>query len=245
MNAPPLRPDPDPAQPATPEPYRSLSALADGQTDALDAACALWRDDPQARRHWHTLHLIGDVLRSEDLASTPARDAAFLAGVRARLAAEPVPLAPAPVAASRRGTPAMLGRLGWRAPAAVAAGFAVVAVVVVVTRGDGAGAGERSGMVLGASGGLQPAAVTVTGTPVAAGAAGVAGGSGPASLVTQGGQIRDPRLDAQLESYLRAHQAARGGAAVLPGGALRNAEMVVLPQPAVGAASAQPMGPSR
>ena len=33
--------------------------------------------DAAARRTWHAYHLIGDVLRSEDLASTPARDAAL------------------------------------------------------------------------------------------------------------------------------------------------------------------------
>ena len=45
------------------------------------AACALWRDDPEARRYWHTVHLIGDAMRSDELAQQPARDADFLAAV--------------------------------------------------------------------------------------------------------------------------------------------------------------------
>lgn len=111
----PLQEDPDDM------PGAWLSALVDGHGDA-DAACSRWRDDPALRRDWHAYHLIGDVMRSEDLATRPARDAAFLAGVRARLAAEPVVLAP-----TRR-------RQAWMVPAAAAAGFAAVAGVMVVVR---------------------------------------------------------------------------------------------------------------
>ena len=69
-----------------PHPHECLSALADGEGQALQAACSAWRDDEEARRAWHSYHLIGDVMRSEDLAARPGRDAAFLAGERARLA---------------------------------------------------------------------------------------------------------------------------------------------------------------
>ena len=53
---------------------RALSALADGELagDAGEAAFRAWRSDPEARRDWHDWHLIGDVLRSEDLASNAA-----------------------------------------------------------------------------------------------------------------------------------------------------------------------------
>jgi hypothetical protein len=61
------------------------------------AGLQAWRDDARARETWHAYHLIGDVLRSEELAHAPARDEAFLAGLRQRLAAEPAILAPAPV----------------------------------------------------------------------------------------------------------------------------------------------------
>jgi sigma-E factor negative regulatory protein RseA len=231
MNAPPLRPENGldrtsdrVAEPDGAPSRRWLSALADGDSEAAGPGCAAWRDDAEARRYWHTVHLIGDVLRSEELARAPGRDAAFLAGLRERLAAEPVPLAPTATAAAMA-TPSLRQRLGWRAPAAVAAGFAAVAVVVVVTRAGG----EAGGPILaGAPGGVVTGGVV----PVAAGAGGAPG----ASL-----QIRDPRLDAQLEAYLRAHQAARGGAAAaLPGGALRNAEMVVVPVGPVGAVGGPP-----
>jgi sigma-E factor negative regulatory protein RseA len=120
---------------------RSLSALMDGRLDdaSLDSAFSAWRSDAQARECWHAYHLIGDVLRSDELAARPARDEAFLTNLRSKLAAEPVPLAP--------GRPP--GERGWRqrlvAPAAVAAGFVAVAGVLVVLRGaapqEGAGQG--------------------------------------------------------------------------------------------------------
>jgi sigma-E factor negative regulatory protein RseA len=111
------------------EPRSWLSALADGDAAALDKACSAWRDDEDARRTWHAYHLIGDVMRSEELANTPQRDSVFLAGVRARLAAEPVVLAPGKTVAPRRRQP-------WLVPAAAAAGFVAVAGVMVMTRGS-------------------------------------------------------------------------------------------------------------
>lgn len=127
---------------------QQLSSLMDGDLASTDVAgaCALWRQDADARRDWHAYHLIGDVLRSDDLASTPTRDAAFLQALRQRLADEPVPLAPAPLQApapvaslqvangvplASRSRPA---RHWLMAPAAVAAGFVAVAGVMVVTR---------------------------------------------------------------------------------------------------------------
>ena len=95
----------------------ALSALIDGEADAsvLGRACAAWRDQPATRSEWHTYHLIGDVMRSDDLASAPGRDAAFLARLRVRLADEPVVLAPAPLApATRRMRPRR-----WAGPVAV------------------------------------------------------------------------------------------------------------------------------
>jgi TorA maturation chaperone TorD len=68
------------------DPRGWLSALADGQADATEPACGLWRDDAAARQTWHAYHLIGDVLRSEELAREPGRDAAFVAALRADIA---------------------------------------------------------------------------------------------------------------------------------------------------------------
>src|SRR4051812_6645764 len=106
-----------------------LSALMDGELDAAAAgtACDSWRDDPEARACWHAYQLIGDVLRSDDLASGRQRDDAFLRGLQQRLAQEPVVLAPSRAV-----------RRSWVAPAAVAAGFAAVAGVLVVTQMSGA-----------------------------------------------------------------------------------------------------------
>ena len=110
---------------------QSLSALMDGQATAADAAalCAQWRGDEQVRERWAAYHLIGDVLRSEDLALPPERDEAFLQSLRQRLAAEPVVLAPRPARPSRP------HRLGWQvATGAAAAGFVLVAGVMVMSR---------------------------------------------------------------------------------------------------------------
>lgn len=116
----PVQPDPVPFE----DSRQQLSAALDGQADAIDAACAAWRSSGEARRSWHTYHLIGDAMRSSELAQAPARDAAFLQALRARMAQEPVVLAPQPTPAASR----------WWVPAAAAAGFVVVAGVLVVAR---------------------------------------------------------------------------------------------------------------
>jgi sigma-E factor negative regulatory protein RseA len=186
------------------DPRRWLSALADGDAAAATRACSLWRGDAAARQTWHTYHLIGDVMRSDELARAPERDAAFLARLRAKLAAEPVLLAPvAPVQKTRP-------RRAWLMPAAAAAGFAVVAGVLVLTR-------------LGQPGVPGPAAV-MAGAP-GAGLTAVNTAAVPAAPARRdGGFIRDPRLD----EYLRAHQSAGGGvAAAAPGGALRRVDVTV------------------
>jgi sigma-E factor negative regulatory protein RseA len=106
---------------------QSLSALMDGrlEADAVDRACSAWAAQPAVRADWHAYHLIGDVLRSDELAATPARDAAFLDSLREKLAKEPVPLVPR---ASRWRQPLLV-------PAAAAAGFVAVAGVLVILRG--------------------------------------------------------------------------------------------------------------
>lgn len=112
----------------------ALSRAMDGDPDATDAALRTYAADPAARADWHAWHLIGDVLRSGDSASTAARDAAFVARLRVRLADEPVPLAPRALARP-------VVRQRWMAGAAVAAGFVAVAGVMVATRGSAPDAG--------------------------------------------------------------------------------------------------------
>lgn len=68
----------------------SLSALADGQLRGTAFAQAVDRvlHDDEARATWHRYHLIGDVLRSGELAQCDG-DSAFLSRLQGRLKQEP------------------------------------------------------------------------------------------------------------------------------------------------------------
>lgn len=182
-----------------------LSAAADGDAGALDRVARAWRDDADTRATWHRYHLIGDALRSSELAQPAARDADFLKGLRERLAAEPVVMAPlaVPVAVRRP-----VSR--WAVPAAVAAGFVVVAGVLVVSRTAWPGGVGAPDMLAGAS---SPAGVMTVSTSERA---------TEASGRDAGTVLRDARVD----ELLRVHQSARGGMAV-PGSALRRVDNVV------------------
>ena len=211
-----MKPEPThPAPSSLPEePHAWLSALADGEASAADRACAAWREDPEARSRWHAYQLIGDVMRSEDLARPAVRDAAFLAAVRERLAQEPVLLAPEPLPAQPAAT--VRKRQGWLLPAAAVAGFVVVAGVLVVARVG------QPGVEAGPGFATAPTGVV----PVSAGVRGAAGLTAPAALPAPSGEtlLRDERLD----EYLRAHQFARGGAAIsAPSTAVRRVELTV------------------
>ena len=83
-------------QPTERGPEARLSSMMDGHAtrDDVADACAAWKEDESVRRSWHTYQLIGDVLRSDDLATEPSHDCDFLAKLRVRLEAEPVVLAP-------------------------------------------------------------------------------------------------------------------------------------------------------
>ena len=98
---------------------QDLSDLADGRAGSgqARALAAAWKGSPALRRDWHAIHLIGDTLRSAELAQEARPAADFLAEFRGRLAAEPVPIRPRQWQA-------------WLAPLAVAASFVVVALAV-------------------------------------------------------------------------------------------------------------------
>lgn len=65
-----------------------LSALVDGELTGIELEQALAvAEDAQGQRNWQLYHLVGDVLRSPDLAHHSQRD--VLTGLRARLAQEP------------------------------------------------------------------------------------------------------------------------------------------------------------
>ena len=201
-----------------PSVLEELSALADGELDSAAAAhaCAAWREDGRVRATWHAYQLIGDVLRSDDLAMRPGRDAAFLAALRARLADEPVVLAlhpstvsageqaAVPVARARRRTP----RWAWLVPSAVAAGFVLVAgAALLVMREPTAGSSAVQGPVVAAASAVD--AVPATAIRVV-----------PRQLSSSGRVIRDPRLD----RYLAAHQHFAGTSALgMSSGLVRNA----------------------
>lgn len=139
--------------------FESLSALADGQATEHDIAqaCAAWRLQEGARARWHTYQLIGDVMRSDTLAQSAEVEMAFLDSFRARLAQEPVVLAPAaltgaaPLAEPERAVAGLsypLHRRRWAGPVAVAAGFVMVLGAVVTTLHPDAGPAGRAGQPL-------------------------------------------------------------------------------------------------
>jgi sigma-E factor negative regulatory protein RseA len=143
--------------------------------------------ESEARRSWHAYQLIGDVLRSEDLASPPGRDQAFLARLHARLAEEPA--LPVPHAARAQAAVRHAGRTAWALPAALAAGVMALATVLVVSLGTSGGAGPSPALA------VAPAATEV------------AGNTQPAPPVLQA-MPQGARIvrDAQLDRYLQAHR---------------------------------------
>ena len=192
---------------------RILSALADGDATDSEAARAFqaWRDDPDARASWHAYQLIGDVLRSDDLAARPGADEAFLVALRARLADEPVVLAPQPrIEAEAEALPiaanASVRARRWQGPVAMAAGFlAVIGVLNVVGAfKQGAGPTLASTTSVNNSGVVATSLQTAPQTPAQTQAA----------------------AD-QLAPYLAAHrQSSMSGPFQMPGSDLRNVSLV-------------------
>ncbi|HEY0886298.1 MAG TPA: sigma-E factor negative regulatory protein [Ramlibacter sp.] len=175
-----------------------ISALADGQLhgDAFARGVELAASDPAAREAWQAYHLIGDVLRSGELAvaSSPS---AFLERLQRRLQDEPplVPrAAPEVAAAPRREEAANDGSFRWK----VLAGFASVAAV--------------GAMAWSLVGGLpaKPASAELAKAP--AGTVLTAG--------ERGVMIRNPQLD----ELLAAHRQLGGASALqMSTGFVRNA----------------------
>ena len=201
---------------------RILSALADGDATDSEAARAFqsWRDDPDARASWHAYQLIGDVLRSDDLAVEPAADEAFLVALRARLATEPVVLAPQPrveeqpVAQPVAANAAARSRARWQGPMAMAAGFLAVVGVLNV-----AGPFRHGGNASVASNGA-PASGPVLAATTSVNNSGL--------VLTSAQTPAQSKADAdQLAPYLAAHrQSAMSGPFQMPGSDLRNVSLV-------------------
>src|SRR5664280_1328050 len=195
-----------------------LSALVDGELAPGDAslACAAWKGDAELRQTWHAYHLIGDVLRSEDLVSPAGHDRRFLLAFQARLAAEPVVLAPAPLRSQGRAA-----RSRWVLPSAMAAGFVLVAGTLVVLGPNGPATVASTPVVVAADRSVQvddPALRRVS-----------LGESADAQMpvAINGRMIRDARLD----RYLAAHKQFSGTSALgVPSAFLRSATVDVEPR---------------
>jgi sigma-E factor negative regulatory protein RseA len=208
---------------------RVLSALADGDATDGEAARAFqaWREDAGARASWHTYQLIGDVLRSEDLAVAPAADAAFLVALRARLAQEPVVLAPQARAEEPAGAqPAVANttarsRGRWQGPVAMAAGFlAVIGGLNIVRPFNHAGPALAS-VAPAASGPVLAAATPAAGSGIVATALQAAPQS-PGQTAAQTQAAAD-----QLAPYLAAHrQSTMSAPFQMPGSDIRNVSLV-------------------
>ena len=200
----------------------SLSALLDGDSSQAEPAVRAWRADPAARADWHAYHLIGEVMRSDEVRCSVQHDVAFLARVRESLVAEPVVLAPAAVQMAPVGRRPW--RAAWAAPMAVAAGFVAVAGVLVVTRvASPGGAAQDPASALASS----------IAAPVAAGLQAVAGGTLVRSPPTASRPLADNVgasaliRDAELDRYLAAHrQYSSTSAVAVPGGMARNVTVI-------------------
>lgn len=189
-----------------------LSALADGQLqgDDWNAAVTFAAEDVEGQATWQLYHLVGDVLRSSDLAR-PA-DPAFMSRLRHRLAQEPTlappsrPTLPVPtkVVASVRQEAANASVFRWKLVAGVASLAAVGAIgwTSLVNLSGVGGSGPQLA--------LAPAAAFSQGAPVVA----VADADGQQVM------IRDPRLDELLAAH---KQFGSTSALQMPAGFLRNA----------------------
>jgi len=186
-------------------PYHALSALIDGQGTALDESCRLWREDPQARQTWHMYHLIGDVMRSDELARPVAADQVLLHRVRLALDKEAVVSAPAALLSAAVPSPtpqhpSLLRRPPrWAWPAVAVLALAWVAgTLVLAPSSSPSDSASTPSLALNAGPPIQSVVQTV----------------GVGALVRPAGMLRDLHLD----ELLRAHQSARGGVAVAPPG---------------------------
>lgn len=184
--------------------WQALSSLADGEadSDAQGRCVASWGSRSDLRERWHQYQVIGDVMRSAELARGAQDDAAFLHSLRGRLAQEPPrheqPAPRAPAAAPR-----------WMAPLAMAAG--VAAVALTLSSLWPASAPQR----------VEVASTTSPQLPASA----VAPSAQPPVRMVNGQLIRDARLD----RYLAAHrQVANGAALQMPGAVVRSVDTIVL-----------------
>lgn len=216
-----------------------LSALADGELPDEEWAQALdFARTDAGRETWQLYQLVGDVLRSPELARHKHDDGAFLARLRQNLAQEPlhgsnniaVPTAPVLVQEVAAQTTTVLPKAAandsvfrWKMVAGVAS-LATVASLAWSTWGGSGNPGMAAGQWAAST---VPAAAPVVAMskplapPVAApNPVAVAQADKPQSPPASAVMLRDPRLD----ELLAAHQQFHGASALqLPANFLRNA----------------------
>jgi sigma-E factor negative regulatory protein RseA len=173
-----------------------ISALADGQLagEAFVRGLELTATDAVAREAWHAYHLIGDVMRSGELARCAPPDR-FMSRLQERLRNERVVESHGAAGVVRHGEAANDGTFRWKVVASLASVAAVSAIAWTV---------------IGAAPGKSPQA-QLAAAPSPAGTV--------LATTQRGVMIRDPRLD----EFMAAHRQLGGAALVAPAGYLRNA----------------------
>jgi len=187
------------------EAAEQVSVLMDGELGAHEVDVALGIAKGEAgMADWSMYQLIGDTLRSEDLAHAGSTGD-FLSRFSAQLEAEPHVLVPAVAAAGRH---RMLVRPSWVRRVvpgtAIAAAVAAVSWVVVPQMRGTTDGGAPDAIVARVD--QQPGATVKAGAP-AVNAGGIVTVSADSAQM-----IRDPRLD----EYLRAHRTSVATDAFVP-----------------------------
>lgn len=200
--------------------YEQVSALMDGCLSGVEFDSAVQFASGEGQEHWHLYHVIGDTLRSSELAAC-GNDARFLETLRERLGREPDERGALPTVA---GTATLLnqgmvperaaandGIFRWKLVAGLASFAAVAAIGWGALGGGGATAGLGPQMAQNtapaSSGIVQPEIRTVAAVPAA--------GESDTQVI-----LRDPLLD----ELLAAHRQASGASALGDtSGFLRNA----------------------
>ncbi|PRX30289.1 RseA-like anti sigma(E) protein [Paraburkholderia sp. BL18I3N2] len=168
-----------------------LSAFVDGELfgeEHLNLDAFISGLNGEDRAAWSSYHLIGDALRSDDLAVSPAASSAFLSGFAARLDNEPHVLAPAAMPVARR----LLALRRRVVPAFAVAAAAATLTWIVVPQLQGVPGGPGAAQLASVQRGdaLQRVAMA------------------PAPTATVQPVAQDANIirDASLDQYLEAHQ---------------------------------------
>jgi sigma-E factor negative regulatory protein RseA len=170
-----------------------LSALIDGEWQGEDSAAFIAALDHEDRAAWSNYHLIGDALRSDDLALSASASRAFMSGFAARFEHEAHIVAPSASRASGAATQRTLFGLRLAPAFAVAAAAATLTWIVVP---------QLQGVNTGLQNVSQVASVSSSGDRVQR----VAMASMPAATAQPAVQDANIIRDASLDQYLEAHQ---------------------------------------